>query len=370
MTPTAASKPVCIGCFISPHGFGHAARAAAVMEALNLRAPNTCFDIYTSVPQWFFSESLSGSFTYNYIETDIGLVQLTPMQEDLTATVEKLDIMLPFEDATIALLAEKVLNNNCRLILCDIAPMGIAVARVAGVASVLVENFTWDWVYQGYAAQHHRIVPHADYLRHVFSSADYHIQTQPVCCPGAADLTTRPVSRQYRTSPLQVRQHLKIPLDASLAILTLGGIPPDFELFKKLPTRHDLYVLIPGGAETYQAIDNIRLLPHHSDYYHPDLIRASDAVIGKLGYSTLAEVFHAGIPFGYITRLGFRESAVLEAFVKEHMQGLPLAEAELEDGSWMDCIPDLLTLPKIKRQRVNGADQVAEYIFRLLNSDN
>lgn len=369
MTPTAASKPVCIGCFISPHGFGHAARAAAVMEVLSLRAPNTCFDIYTSVPEWFFSESLSGSFTYNCLETDVGLVQLTPMQEDLAATIEKLDMMLPFEDATIALLVENVLNNNCRLILCDIAPMGIAVARAAGIPSMLVENFTWDWVYQGYAAQHHRIVPHADYLRDLFSSADYHIQTQPVCCPGAADLTTRPVSRQYRTASLQVRECLNIPLDASLVMLTLGGIPPDFELFKKLPTRKDLYVLIPGGTETYQVLDNIRLLPHHSDYYHPDLIRASDAVVGKLGYSTLAEVFHAGLPFGYIPRFGFRESAILEAFVNKQMQGLPITEVELENGSWMDYISDLLALPKIKRQGVNGADQVAEYIFRLLSSD-
>jgi len=244
--------------------------------------------------------------------------------------------------------------------------MGIAVARAAGVASVLVENFTWDWVYRGYTAHNQRIAAHAYYLQHVFSNADYHIQTRPVCCPGAADLTTRPVSRRHRTPASQIRQHLKVPLDAPMVILTLGGIPPDFELFKKLPQRTDFYAVIPGGAETYQSFDNIRLLPHHSDFYHPDLIHASDAVISKLGYSTLAEAFYAGVPFGYIGRSDFRESAVLEKFVKENMQSLPLTESELEDGSWMDCIPNLLTLPKIKRQGVNGADQVAEYIFRLL----
>ena len=355
MTPTASSKPLSIGCFISPHGFGHAARAAAVMEAIHLRVPNICFDIYTAVPQWFFAESLSGPFTYNYLKTDIGLVQLTPMQEDLEATIEKLDGMLPFEDATLEPLVKKVLNNDCRLIL--------------GIPSVLVENFTWDWIYEDYAAQYHRIVPHAEYLRDVFRRADTHIQTQPVCSPDKADLTTRPVSRQYRTDPFQVRERLNIPMDVSLVMLTLGGIPPDFELFKKLTTPHDLYVLIPGGAETYQSLENIRLLPHYSDYYHPDLIRAADAVVGKLGYSTLAEVFDAGIPFGYIPRIGFRESDVLEAFVNEQMQGLSLTEAELEDGSWMDCLQDLLARPKIKRKEVNGADQIAEYICRLLNSN-
>ena len=30
--------------------------------------------------------------------------------------------------------------------------------------------------------------------------------------------------------------------------------------------------------------------------FHPDLVNASDAVIGKAGYNTLAEVFYAGTP--------------------------------------------------------------------------
>jgi hypothetical protein len=37
MMPT--SSPLRIGCCITPHGLGHAARACAVMEALSLRLP-------------------------------------------------------------------------------------------------------------------------------------------------------------------------------------------------------------------------------------------------------------------------------------------------------------------------------------------
>jgi len=36
-----------IACFISPHGYGHAARAAAVMEALHLLDPGKEFEIFT-----------------------------------------------------------------------------------------------------------------------------------------------------------------------------------------------------------------------------------------------------------------------------------------------------------------------------------
>jgi len=112
MLANTTSKPFGIASFISPHGFGHAARAAAVMEALKSRIPNIGLDIYTSVPKWFFDESLSNAFSYHYLESDIGLVQRTPTQEDLAATVKKLDVMLPFEDAAIGRLAEKILQKN------------------------------------------------------------------------------------------------------------------------------------------------------------------------------------------------------------------------------------------------------------------
>lgn len=44
-----------IGCCITPHGFGHAARAAAVVEAVGKRIPAE-FVVVTTVPEWFFSD--------------------------------------------------------------------------------------------------------------------------------------------------------------------------------------------------------------------------------------------------------------------------------------------------------------------------
>jgi len=361
------AKSTTIACFISPHGFGHAARAAAVIEALHRKMANVRIDIYTSVPQWFFDQSLTGAFTYNYLVTDIGLVQRTPLQEDLDKTLEKLDAMLPFENSVVLCLAEQLRRNHCRLVLCDIAPLGIAVARAAGIASVLIENFTWDWIYQGYTAQDNRFIPHISYLKQVFTDADHHVQTEPVCRPVNAGLTTHPVGRTPRKPARQIRRDLNIPLGAPLVTLTLGGIPPAFALFESLPVSRDYYVIIPGGAQTFQAKDNIRLLPHHSGFYHPDLIHASDAVIAKLGYSTLAEVYHAGIPFGYIPRTGFRESAVMEIYVKAHVSSLALTEDALKDGQWMYRIPQLLAMPKVLRGGMNGAEQAADYISRVLN---
>ena len=48
-----------IAVFISPHGYGHASRAAAVMAALADLDAAVEFEIFTTVPPWFFRDSLS-----------------------------------------------------------------------------------------------------------------------------------------------------------------------------------------------------------------------------------------------------------------------------------------------------------------------
>jgi hypothetical protein len=72
------NPPGRIAFFISPHGFGHAARAASVMEALAQIDSSHQFDIFTTVPEWFFANCNSFAFQYHQLLTDIGLVQKTP----------------------------------------------------------------------------------------------------------------------------------------------------------------------------------------------------------------------------------------------------------------------------------------------------
>ncbi len=352
--------------FISSHGFGHAARACAVMDALHRIHPDICFHIYTTVPRWFFEESLAGPYTYTSILTDVGLVQHTPFVADLPSTLKRLDDLLPFEDNLIERLAGMIKQCQCRLILCDIAPMGIEVGRAAGIPSILVENFTWDWVYQGLYSEADKIDIHIAYLKQIFARATYHIQTEPVCGDLIADLRTNPVSRKPRIPTAIVRKRLGVPEEASLIMLTLGGITSHNGLKSRFPLSDNLYFVVLGEVGAVSISKNIIRLPHRSAFYHPDLIQACDAVIGKVGYSTLAEVYHAGRPFGYIPHPQFRESEVLEAFIVEQMKGFPVEANQLESGVAEDMVKDLISLPQMKRNGSNGADQIARYVVRML----
>ncbi len=353
--------------FVSSHGYGHAARAAAVMAELMATIPGCRLSIFTRTPTWFFEDSLPGPFEYYSQQTDIGLVQDSPLQEDLPATIEALDHFLPFDANRIDPLAQQLQRAGCRLVLCDISPLGVAVARAAGIPSVLIENFTWDWIYEGYLDLAPGLQPHIAYLKEVFAQATYHIQTEPVCAHDArASLVTNPVARKPRRSTEEVRRHLGIDGTAPAVMVTMGGIPEQFTFLERLTRFPQYRFVIPGGSERRASRTNLVLLPHHSEFFHPDLIQAADAVVGKAGYSTLAETYRAGAPFGYIGRPRFRESERLAHYIRTHMSGLEITNEHFENGEWAECLPQLLSLPRATRHEPNGADQIAAYLRQLL----
>lgn len=358
-----------IAYFISPHGYGHAARASAIMAAISKIDPAIRFEVFTQVPQWFFQDSLSEPFGYHSLLTDIGLAQKTPLIEDLPETLRRLDSFLPFNTPQVEDLAKLINLLRCRLVVCDIAPMGIAVAREAGIPSVLVENFTWDWIYAEYLLEVPELSRHIRYLEELFDAADHHIQTEPAHHRREADLTTLPVSRKARTPRHQTRQQLGIPSQAKVVMITMGGIPWRCDFLGQLSGQTGIYFIIPGADKEISAwnLPNLVLLPHRSGFFHPDLVNACDAVIAKAGYSTVAEVYYAGIPFGYILRPRFRESQTLADYIQRHMHGLAMAETEFYDGRWQSSVAELLTSPRIYQADTHGADQAAHFICDLLD---
>ncbi|MEM7346120.1 MAG: hypothetical protein AAF485_17920, partial [Chloroflexota bacterium] len=254
------TKELTIAWFISPHGYGHAARSSAIMATLQERHPTIRFEIFTKVPKWFFDDSLGQPFGYHPLMTDIGLVQKTSLLEDLPATIDRLAEMIPFYPQQITHLADQLDQLQCHLVVCDIAPMGLAVAQAAKLPSVLVENFTWDWIYENYLPTEPRFESYIHYLQEIFASATYHIQTEAVCNPQAVDLTTQPVSRAPKETPQNIRQALDLPTDAQVVMISMGGLGWDYGFLDQLSTCPDLYFVIPANTDQAKFQDNVRLL--------------------------------------------------------------------------------------------------------------
>jgi hypothetical protein len=94
---------------------------------------------------------------------------------------------------------------------------------------------------------------------------------------------------------------------------------------------------------------------------------ASDALVGKAGYGTVAEARASGIPFARVLRDNFRESPILETYLDKHVLGFKLSETCFNNGSWIDRLDELLSKKRKDNINENGATLVAERITPLIN---
>ena len=351
-------------CFISPHGFGHATRTIALLQALQEQVGTVQARLFTVAPQALFAEA-GVPCTFHHLITDVGLVQHDAFRADPGETVGRLADLLPFKESLIADCAD--LCRSSRLILCDISCLGIAVGHRASIPSILIENFTWDWIYSRMVADNREndgLRPYIELFADWYEKADYRIQTAPVCRPVACACSCLPMARK----PVLERRRTREGLAAGgrkMVLISMGGIPLDLPFIERLSDYGDYLFILAGQQDDRLLGPNIRLLGPASKLHHPDLINAADLLICKSGYSTIAECLQTRTPICCIARDGFAESEFLAAFVTSEMNGAVISQASFLGGDWLDELPLLM-----KRHRVpvpvNGADQAAAFIRSLL----
>lgn len=348
-----------LAAFVSPHGFGHAARSSAVMLATR-RLAGARFEVFTTAPRWFFRESLGASFGYHEELVDIGFRQRSALHVDVPRTVAALRSFQPFPRERIEQLADRVRALRCRAVLCDIAPLGVAVAEAAGLPSVLVESFTWPWLYEPYQEAEPELAAFGDELARWTARATVHVQARPACDPDPGLETVEPIGRPPRRGRAEVRRALDVPEAASLVVVTMGGFQEDLSFLQRLSATGGMHFLVTGADRTERR-GNLHLFDNWTPLYMPDVLRGADAVVAKLGYGTVAEVWAEGLPFAHVTRPGFREMTALEGFADAHLSGFRLADGEYRTGAWIDRLPELLSLER-RPHRGGGAGRVAEIL--------
>jgi hypothetical protein len=149
-----------------------------------------------------------------------------------------------------------------------------------------------------------------------------------------------------------------------MVLASMGGIRWRYRgLERHARGPGDTWVVVPGGSETTSRRGRLVLLPFHGPFFHPDLVAAADVVIGKLGYSTVAEVAGAGSALAYVSRPGFPESPVLERFVDERIAAREIELEAFEAGEWMPHVDALLAVGRPVPMRADGAVEAAALIL-------
>ena len=352
-----------LACFITSHGFGHASRACAVLEKTLRKVPGLSLEIFTDLAHWFLKENLpKGSFGHHQIQVDVGLVQEDPFTHDLRETVRRLETFLAFRSEHVSPIVQKIKKTQCSAVLCDVSPLGIVAARKVGIPSILLENFTWDWIYEEYLKDFQQLEKSIGKLREIYALADLRLQTDPICNPCLSGIKIKPIARSFRATRDETRRSLKVTPKTPLVLLTTGGIKGEYQFREKLGSRPDVKFITTSDTQEPSENGNLIELPHRSNHHYPDIVAASDAVVGKAGYGTVNEVLAAGVPFARVLRTSFRESPVLKDYMDRRLHGFDLTEMEFQSQSWMERLDELLSLPRKESGELEGAEQAAELI--------
>lgn len=332
------------------------------MDALH-RLSGACFELFGASPRWFFDESIPGLYRYHEVRTDVGLRQHSALAFDLDGTVAALEAMLPFDEAWVDSLAGTVSAAGCSAVLCDIAPLGVAVAQRAHVPSLLVENFTWPWLYHPLIERAAALRPLSDEIRTWLERVTWHVQTEPLCAfDAAADLHVPPIGRVARAERARTRARLGVEPESAVVLVTMGGVPQDLPFLGRLRTLDTVEFVVTGAPETHTE-GNLHLFDKDERLYLPDLVCAADGVVAKLGYSTVAEVWREGKPLAYVTRPDFRETGPVRSWVERELDGFEIPTAAFPDGDWIERVPELLGMGGTEPRSEGGEETVARFLL-------
>ncbi len=357
--------------YVSGHGFGHSARTATVIDRLLQVRPGVRVIVKTSAPEWFFREQIGGNFEFYPLECDTGVVQADSLNLDPKASLEGYARFLEKMETTAGREAGFAGRNNCRLIVGDIPPLAFETAERAGVPSLAVANFSWDWIYEPYVERQ----PEYGYLLSAIREG-YRKASLLLRLPLAGEMDAFPVvrdipliARRAQIGAGDVRKRLGIQDNRPLVILSFGGFSLGEEYYRKLLEIKDcLWLASERIGFARPGLRNVRREElAEIGLGYPDLVAAAEAVITKPGYGIISECIANRTKMLYTSRGEFREYPVLVEGIRHYLPSAFIPQEKLLSGEIREELTRLLAAPAdFAPLPVNGAEAAAEIILGYL----
>jgi L-arabinokinase len=355
--------------YISGHGLGHASREIEVINVLASRIPGLDIVVRSSVPRWLFDRAIRAPFSLIEGPCDTGVVQIDSLRLDAEETIRRAVAFYGDLPRIVAEEAALLHAHDAVFVVTDAAPAACAAADAAGVRSVVLTNFTWDWIYEGFPEE----LTTAPGLLPAIRDA-YRHATEAWRMPlyGGFETFDRPIdvpfiARHAAHGGPEVRRSLRLPPDSPLALFSFSGYGVrGFDPWR-LDCLEHWGVVMTGRTRPESLPGGVAFIEEAAIYdaalRYEDLVAAVDVVVTKPGFGLVAECLANDTAMLYTSRGRFAEYDVMVAEMPRFLRCEFVDNASLVAGRWRDGLDRLMQrAAPPEHPRTDGADVVADMI--------
>ncbi|MFP4051014.1 MAG: glycosyltransferase [Thermoplasmata archaeon] len=330
-----------IAYYISDHGYGHAARSIAVIKRMIHDNSDIEVIVNCSYPLQFVIDTLVNEerVKFRRVRNDFGYYTDGNFEIDIDKTETRLKLCLGNIDSYIRSESKFSKKKDIDLIISDISAKPFEVAEKVEIPSIGISNFTWWEVYRDMIGDTKEV----EKIKNMYQKADLGLKlpldtdSSPFTEEKEVGLVAREPTRSYS----EMREVLNHSEDKSLVYFSHG---------KSVNENNGFNIEIPDSLKSEMNLMSFSDNPiiKNPDYVIQedendvqDYIAASDLVISKFGYSTVAEAIRTKKPMILTKRDIIEDKAGLKK-LKEWNIVREITRADFMEGNWLDDVGEVL----------------------------
>ncbi len=349
---------------VSPHGFGHLAQAATVLNALWRKRPDIERVVRTAVPEAVVRERIEGDFRYCHAADDFGMAQHSALAVDVAASAARYRAAHTDWRGRVAATARELEQLAPDGVLADVPYLTLAGAAEAGIPALAMCCLNWADIYGHYCADLPESGPILAQMQAAYGSAHAFLRTEPAMpmswLPNARDIGPIMAPGQNRRAAIDAAHGTA---GLQLVLVAWGGLHLRLPL-AQWPASPAVRYIVPrewrverADCLTMEAI----ALPF------TDLVASVDLLITKPGYGSFTEAAGSGVPVLYVPRDDWPESPYLEAWLQQQGRCRRVSAEALSAGRFQEPLEALLAAGRHRPVKASGVAGAVEAIEALVS---
>jgi hypothetical protein len=341
---------------VTPHGFGHAAQVAPVINALAQRLPALRVTVQSTVAAWFLRQRIRADFQLVDRATDFGLMMNSGLDVDLESSATAYADLHSSWEARVSEEASRLRALAPDLVLADAPYLTLAAAQAAAIPALALCSLNWADIYRCYFAQRSEAPRILEQMQAAYNSARAFLCPEPSMPMRRLNntVTIAPIAARGRNRREALNELLGLDSDAALVLVAPGGVKTRFAM-EHWPADQNIHWLV---SEDWRVAHPCATAFEQTGMAFSDLVVSCDAVLGKCGYGTVTECVVNGTPLLYIPRPGWPEEPTLLRWLNDHQAAVEVPPEKLASGDFRDSVAAVRAL-RVRRCEPDGVEQAA-----------